>query len=72
MINTPSRMRFKVATSFAIALLGIIALVRLLSIAPLSGATLAAYAVLFVLIAAAAWRGIIYMRALRQAPPTRS
>jgi hypothetical protein len=70
-INSPGRLRFKVFTSFALAALGSIALVRLLSIAPPSGNTITAYAILVVLVVASAWRGLIYLRAVRQAPVSR-
>jgi hypothetical protein len=59
------RLRFKIFTSFAIAALGVIALVRLTAIAPPSSETAFAYLVLGLLIAAALWRGFIYIRAAR-------
>ncbi|HZV79794.1 MAG TPA: hypothetical protein VFF60_09330 [Candidatus Binatus sp.] len=70
-INSPGRMRFKVFTSFALAALGLIALVRLFSIAPPSHTTIAAYAILVVLVGASAWRGLIYLRAVLHAPVSR-
>ena len=67
-----NRLRFKVVSSFGIAVLGVAALIRLLSIAPPSNDTALAYCVVCVLIAAAVWRGIIYWRAARAHPPARS
>jgi len=70
-INSPRRMRIKVFTSFALAGLGLIALARLFSIAPPSTNTIAAYAILVVLVVAAAWRGLIYLRAVLHVPVSR-
>lgn len=60
-----NRLRFKIFSSFAIAALGVVALVRLAAIAPPSGATAVAYLVLVVIIGAALWRAFIYLRAAR-------
>lgn len=62
---SPNRLRYKIFTSFAIAILGAIAGVRLAMIAPPSTATIYAYVVLGVFIAAGVWRGLIYLRAAR-------
>ncbi len=68
-MNSLNRLRFKVATSFAIAALCAVAFARLASIVPLSLATLAPFLILCILLIAALWRGYIFMRALRG--PTR-
>lgn len=60
-----NRLRFKIVSSFGIALLGVAAFIRLLSIAPPSSETATTYGVVVVLIAAALWRGLIYWRAAR-------
>lgn len=64
---SPNRLRYKIFTSFAIATLGVVAAVRLAMIAPLSGATVIAYIILGVFVAAGVWRGLIYLRAARSA-----
>lgn len=60
-----NRLRFKVFVSFAIAALGLLTLVRLAGVVPLRSQTAASFAIAALLVAAGAWRGIIYMRALR-------
>jgi hypothetical protein len=60
-----ARLRYKIVTSFAFAALCLVALVRLAMAVPMSGAALAAFALGALLVAAAAWRGIIYMRLAR-------
>jgi hypothetical protein len=64
---SPNRLRYKIVTSFAIAALGVIALVRLAMSAPLSSTTAWAFLILGVFIGAGLWRGLIYMRAARAA-----
>jgi hypothetical protein len=63
--NSPKYLAFKVATSFAIAALGVIALVRLFLETPPSPQTAAAYGIATVIAAAGFWRGLIYLRAAR-------
>ena len=65
MQNPVGRLRFKVGTSFAIAVLGAIAFIRLLGAEPLSSATAMPFVLLGVLIAAGMWRGLIYWQAMR-------
>ena len=62
-----NRLRYKIFTSFAIAALGAIALVRLALSVPLSGAAVMAFLVGGVIVVAATWRGLIYLRAARSA-----
>jgi uncharacterized membrane protein (DUF2068 family) len=66
-LNNPRYARFKVASSFIIAALGVIALARLALEVPLSGQTIAAYGVAAAIAAAGFWRGLIYLRAVRAA-----
>jgi len=65
MQNKVGRLRFKTGTSFAVALLGIIALARLLAAEPVSSATAIPFVILGLLIAAGTWRGLIYWQAIR-------
>jgi hypothetical protein len=58
-----NRLRYKIFTSFALAVLGVIAIARLWAVAPPSGQTAAAYATAAILVIAAVWRGIILLRA---------
>ena len=58
-----NRLRYKIFTSFAFAVLGVIAIARLWAVAPPSGQTAAAYAVATILVVAAFWRGVILVRA---------
>lgn len=58
-----NRLRYKIFTSFALAVLGLIAIARLWAVAPPSGQTAAAYATVTILVIAAVWRGIILLRA---------
>ena len=60
-----NRLRYKIVTSFAFAVLCLVALVRLAMSTPLSGPAFAAFALATLLLAAATWRGIIYLRAAR-------
>jgi len=63
------RLRYKIVTSFAFAALCLLALVRLAVTVPFSGAAVAAFALGVVLVAAAAWRGLIYLRLARGHAP---
>jgi len=58
-----NRLRYKIFTSFALVVLGIIAIVRLWSVAPPSSQTALPYATAAILVLAALWRGIILLRA---------
>lgn len=58
-----NRLRYKIFTSFAFAVLGVIAIVRLWAIAPPSAQTAAPYAIATILVVAAFWRGVILLRA---------
>lgn len=64
-MNAPKLLRFKIATSFAFASLGLIAFARLAASEPASGATMLAFVTLSIFVIAAAWRGFIYVRAMR-------
>jgi len=63
----PSRARYKAFTSFAMALCAGVAFVRLERALPLDVHSVGALAVCAMLCTAAAWRGVIYLRALRAA-----
>jgi len=67
-MNPQARLRFKIVTSFAVALMGCIAWARLWQATPLSYSSLTAFLIIGLLIVAGAWRGIIYMRLVRAAP----
>lgn len=58
-----NRLRYKIFTSFAFAVLGVIAIARLWTVAPPSAQTAAPYATAAILVIAAFWRGIILVRA---------
>jgi len=63
--NTIRRLRFKTGTSFAIAALGCITFARLLSFEPLTFSTFMPFLVASIFAIAGAWRGFIYLHALR-------
>jgi hypothetical protein len=65
MIQSKSRLRYKVFTSFAIAVLALIALVRFAAMETMTAPAIFVYAILVVLGAASFWRGLIYLRAVR-------
>jgi hypothetical protein len=65
MLMSRNRLRYKIVTSFAFAALCLVALVRLAMSTPLTGPAVAAFAVAALLLAAATWRGVIYLRAAR-------
>ena len=58
-----NRLRYKIFTSFALFALGLITIVRLWGVAPPSSHNALSYATVAVLIVAALWRGIIFVRA---------
>jgi len=65
MRNPVVRLRFKAATSFAMAALGCIAFSRLVMIEPFNAATIAPFVVIAVVVLASIWRGVIYLQAVR-------
>jgi hypothetical protein len=67
---SPVRLRLKIFTSFAIALLGAVVIVRLAASVPLSGATALAFATGALFVAAGVWRGLIYIQAARRGGST--
>jgi len=58
-------LRFKIATSFVIAVLGAIMFARLAVMAPISTATAFPLAIAAVFVIAGLWRARIYLSALR-------
>ena len=64
-MNPLSRLRFKIVTSFAIAALGTVMLVRLMSLMPFSFTSLLSFLVPVLLIIAGIWRGLIFLHAVR-------
>ncbi len=66
-MNPQARLRFKILTSFAVALMGCIAWARLWQATPPSYSSLTAFVIIGILIVAGAWRGIIYLRVARAA-----
>ena len=65
MNDSRGRLRFKSGTSFAVALFGAIAFVRLLSLEPVTAATAIQFLSPLALAVAGLWRGLIYWQALR-------
>lgn len=65
MIQSKARLRYKIFTSFAIAALALVALVRFAAIETVTAPAIFVYAILVVLGAASFWRGMIYLRAVR-------
>jgi hypothetical protein len=63
-----NRLRYKIVTSFAFAALCLVALIRLITTMPLHGPAMAAFALSVLLLAAATWRGVIYLRVARAGP----
>ena len=60
-----SRLRYKVVTSFAIALLAVVALVRFAAMETMTTPAIFVYVIFLVLAGASFWRGLIYLRAVR-------
>ena len=58
-----NRLRYKIFTSFALSVLGLIAIARLWTVAPPSARTALPYATVAVLVIASFWRGLIFARA---------
>jgi hypothetical protein len=65
MVQSTNRLRYKVFTSFAIALCAFVGIARLALETQPSAQGAFVYAILAVLAVAGVWRGIIYMRAVR-------
>jgi hypothetical protein len=59
------RLRYKIFTSFAIAALGAVALVRIAVSVPVSPAMVTALLIAGILVLAGLWRGMIYLRGAR-------
>ena len=64
-MNPLNRLRFKIATSFAIAVLGIIMFARLALILPLSFESFLPFLAPIMLVVAGVWRGVIFLKAVR-------
>ena len=58
-----NRLRYKIFTSFALSILGLLTIARLWTVAPPSPHTAAPYATAAILVIAAFWRGVIFLRA---------
>jgi hypothetical protein len=65
MLMSRNRLRYKIVTSFAFAALCLVALIRLATSTPLTGAAIAALGISTLLLVAATWRGVIYLRVAR-------
>jgi hypothetical protein len=64
-MNPLNRLRFKIATSFVIAALGMVMVVRLTQVLPFSVASFLPYLAPIIFIIAGVWRGVIFLSALR-------
>jgi hypothetical protein len=67
MVQPTNRLRYKVFTSFAIALCAVVGIARLALQTQVSAQGAFVYAILTILAVAGIWRGIIYLRAVRTA-----
>jgi uncharacterized membrane protein YhfC len=65
MVQSANRLRYKVFTSFAIALCAFVGIARLALETHASAQGAFVYAILALLAVAGVWRGIIYLRAAR-------
>lgn len=65
MVQSANRLRYKVFTSFAIAVCAFVGIARLALQSQLSAQGAFVYALLALLAVAGVWRGIIYLRAVR-------
>jgi hypothetical protein len=65
MVQSANRLRYKVFTSFAIALCAFVGITRLALETQASAQGAVVYAILAILAVAGVWRGIIYLRAAR-------
>ena len=68
MIRSKARLQYKVFTSFAVAALALIALVRFASTQTLTAQAFIVYATLAILAGAGIWRGVLFLRAVRSMP----
>jgi hypothetical protein len=64
-MNALARLRFKIVTSFLIAGLGVLMVLRLATSEPMSGATLIAFVAPILFVVAGVWRAIIFLKAVR-------
>jgi len=64
-MNRAANIRYKTFTSFAMSVLAVIVIIRLLTAAAPSWHTAGAYAVAGILALAAFWRGVIFARMAR-------
>lgn len=64
-MNPLTRLRFKIATSFAIAALGVVMFVHLALMLPLSVSTLLPFLAPIIFVVAGIWRGLIFLKAVR-------
>jgi hypothetical protein len=67
MVQSTNRLRYKVFTSFAIAICAFVGIARLAVQTHASAQGAFVYALLTLLAVAGVWRGIIYLRAVRTA-----
>ena len=65
MVQSTNRLRYKVFTSFAIAVFAVVAIARFALETQASAQGAFVYAILALLAVAGVWRGIIYLRAVR-------
>ncbi len=63
-----SRLRYKIFTSFGIAVMALVALIRFAAMQITTIQALFVYAILIVLATAGVWRALIYLRAVRAMP----
>ncbi|HEY5095491.1 MAG TPA: hypothetical protein VII69_10270 [Candidatus Eremiobacteraceae bacterium] len=66
MLQPVNRLRYKVFTSFAIALCAFLGIARLAAQTQVSTQAMFVYAILAVLATAGIWRGLIYLRGVRE------
>ena len=66
MLQPVNRLRYKVFTSFAIALCAFLGIARLALQTQVSTQAMFVYAILAVLAIAGIWRGLIYLRGVRE------
>lgn len=66
MQQSVNRLRYKVFTSFMIALCAFYGIARLALQTQVSSQTMFVYAILAVLATAGVWRGLIYLRGVRE------
>ena len=59
------RLRFKIVTSFVIASLGIVMMIRLTQFAPMRPESVILFIAPLLFVVAGVWRGVIFLRAAR-------